>query len=865
MSTAIDPSVASGGHGGNIHLLTRNSASRNAIIDFSANINPLGPPPWLRNVISRAVSDVVHYPDPECYEFIQAVAARYTVAPQTIVAANGTTELLYQLPRMLKCRRAVVPVPSYIDYRKVMDLEGIEVVEFPLLPNNNFTLDCNALEEVLEDDDVVILGSPNNPTGTLIDSSKLSALAATLPHTTFVVDEAFLDFALEGQSVAGTAENIITLHSLTKFYAIPGIRLGFGIFPDLLADALKKILPPWSVNTIAQTVGSRLLSDHVYFDKTRSTVNTLRRQLFKELRCMDALEVFPSSANYHLVRITTALKADELCNKLLQRNVVPNIAIRVCSNYSGLDNSYFRVAVRDKEDNEKLIEALNAVFVHSKRPRVAPGHHHKSLMVQGTSSNAGKSVIVAALCRILVQDGYRVAPFKAQNMSLNSFVTHDGMEMGRAQVVQAQAAKLAPDVRMNPILLKPNSDVGSQVIVHGSPVGNMSVYEYLKYKTKAAAQAHQSYDSLAADFDVVLLEGAGSPGEVNLKNHDIVNMRMAQYAKSPVLLVGDIDRGGVYASFAGTMEVMEEWERKLIGGFLVNRFRGDESLLHSAHEYIYNLTGKPVLGTIPNINDLGIPEEDSVSFKAGKLQKKRPSGDHVEIALINLPHISNFTDIEPFVDEPDVYLKIVSSPSELGNPDSIILPGSKNVVGDLGFLQQTGLDDAIVEKAVNGIETVGICGGYQMLGHTIHDPYRIESDAKNVSALGLLPIDTTLARHKTLTRKAGKHLPTGLDVHGYEIHHGLSNGVTQPLLKFDDKTNCGTCHDNLAIWGAYLHGIFDADIFRRSFIDKLRKRKGLEGTGRIAAPYNLERAFDTLADVVRKSIDMDTVYSLIHK
>lgn len=861
----MDPTAASGGHGGNIHMLARNSTSRDTLMDFSANINPLGPPAWLRNVISRAVSDVVHYPDPECYEFVQAVGARYNVAPQTIVAANGTTELLYQLPRILHCKRAIIPVPSYIDYRKVMDLEGIEVVEFPLVPDNNFTLDCKALEGMLHDDDVVILGSPNNPTGNLVNSSTLSALAATFPHTTFVIDEAFLDFVLEGQSVAGTAENIITLHSLTKFYAIPGIRLGFGIFPRSLADALKRILPPWSVNTIAQNVGARLFGDEDYFEKTRSTVNQLRRQQFERLRCIDALDVFPSSANYHLIRITTALKADELCKRLLQRERGPNIAIRVCGNYSGLDNSYFRVAVRDQEDNERLVDALNMVFASNTRRQAAPVHRQKSLMIQGTSSNAGKSVIVAALCRILVQDGYRVAPFKAQNMSLNSFVTLDGSEMGRAQVVQAQAAKLAPDVRMNPILLKPNSDVGSQVIVHGSPVANMSVMEYLKYKTTAAAKAHESYDSLADEFDVLVLEGAGSPGEVNLKKHDIVNMHMAQYAKSPVLLVGDIDRGGVYASFAGTMEVMEEWERKLVGGFLVNRFRGDASLLHSAHEYIFDLTGKPVLGTIPNIHDLGIPEEDSVSFKAGKLQKKRPHGEHVEIALINLPHISNFTDIEPFIDEPDVYLKIINSPSELGTPDSIIVPGSKNVVGDLAFLQRTGLNDAIVKNAANGVEIVGICGGYQILGQTIHDPYRIESDARSVSALRLLPLDTTLARHKTLTRKTGRHLATGLDVHGYEIHHGLSSGVTTPLLTFDDGTNCGTSHESLAIWGAYLHGIFDADIFRRSFIDGLRKRKGLEGLGRIAAPYNLERAFDTLAEVVRKSIDMDAVYSLLEK
>jgi cobyric acid synthase CobQ len=448
-------------------------------------------------------------------------------------------------------------------------------------------------------------------------------------------------------------------------------------------------------------------------------------------------------------------------------------------------------------------------------------------------------------------------------MSLNSFVTRDGLEMGRAQVVQAQAARLDPDVRMNPVLLKPNSDTGSQVIIGGRPVGNMDVLTYLRYKEKARQAARASYDSLAADYDVILLEGAGSPGEVNLKRHDIVNMGMARYARAPVLLVGDIDRGGVYASFVGTMEVLNEWERALVAGFVVNRFRGQASLLQSAHDYVAAHTGKEVLGVVPYLKNLGLPEEDSVSFKEGLFAADRPTDEHVEIAVISLPHISNFTDIEPLVAEPDVWLRVVERAEDLGDPQAIILPGSKNVIHDLAALRSCGLADAIRRKAEEGCEIVGICGGYQMLGDSIEDPLAIESNQDTIAGLGLLAMTTVLAADKKLTRQSGVHRESGQPVHGYEIHHGRSQTDLPSTLAFTDGAGCGAQDATGRIWGSYLHGIFDSDSFRRWFINRLRQRKGLMPLPGIPAPYDLEPAFDRLAATVRESVDMNRVYQLL--
>jgi cobyric acid synthase CobQ len=489
-------------------------------------------------------------------------------------------------------------------------------------------------------------------------------------------------------------------------------------------------------------------------------------------------------------------------------------------------------------------------------------------MLQGTSSNAGKSVLTAALGRIFLQDGFRVAPFKAQNMSLNSFVTRDGGEMGRAQVVQAQACRLDPEVRMNPVLLKPASDVGCQVIVNGKAVGNMSVDNYIRYKAVAREAAFTAYDSLAAEHEVMLLEGAGSPAEVNLKKHDIVNMGMARYAEAVVLLVGDIDRGGVFASFIGTLEVMSEWERKLVAGFVVNRFRGQASLLTDAFDYVEDFTGKPVLGTVPYIKEHGIPEEDSVSFKEGLYQRARPAGECVEIGVIDLPHIANFTDVEPFLAEPDVYLRIIRGAAELAaaGPElaALILPGSKNVMHDLHYLEQSGLAAGIRRLAAEGsTDIVGICGGFQMLGRDIADPFQLESSGGRIAALGILEMTTTLAAEKTLKRQTAIHLPSRLKVHGYEIHHGQTTSGHGRALRMADGSEGGAVSADGRIWGSYLHGIFDDDDFRRCFIDMWRSSRNLQPLGRVVAPYDLEPAFDRLADVVREALDIKALYRLL--
>jgi adenosylcobyric acid synthase len=542
--------------------------------------------------------------------------------------------------------------------------------------------------------------------------------------------------------------------------------------------------------------------------------------------------------------------------------LLEGVAIRVCANFDGLDNRFFRIAVRTAEENERLVNALEAAL--GLRRSARKQRKKPALMFQGTSSNAGKSVLTAAMCRILLQDGYRVAPFKSQNMSLNSFVTHNGGEMGRAQVVQAQACRLEPDVRMNPILLKPNTDTGSQVIVCGKPVGNMDVMEYVGYKPVAFDAAKDAYDSLADEFDVIVLEGAGSPGEVNLKHHDIVNMRMAQYAEAPVILVGDIDRGGVFASFVGTMEVLAEWERAQVAGFVVNKFRGKEDLLQDAMEYTLRHTRRPVFGVVPYFHNLGLPEEDSVTFKTGIFPDSSPSTDFVEIAVIDLPHISNFTDFDAFRLEPDVSLKVIRNARELNNPDAVILPGSKNVIGDLEYLRNNGIAERIGEIITNGKELIGICGGYQMIGSGIADPHHLESNGKTIAGLNFLDVTTILALEKTLTRSTAVHLESGLTVHGYEIHHGQSECCgTEPLVRQENGLVDGAKSSDGRIWGTYLHGIFDADAFRRWFIDRLRMRKGLEPRGTVCATYDLEPALDRLAETVRKSIRMQDMYRLM--
>lgn len=852
------------GHGGNLRRLQQMAGkSASEILDFSANINPQGFPDWLRPLISRGVSNLVHYPDPDNTALLDAAARRYGATPGELIAGNGSSELLYLLAQAARLTRAVIPVPSYADYARAATVAGMRVEPMVLQATDGFHLDMAQLGARLTAPAAVFIGHPNNPTGRVCDAKRFRVLAKAHPNSLFIVDEAFGDFVQDFDSLTTQRPaNVAVLLSLTKMFAIPGLRLGCAVADAALVARLRERQPPWSVNTMAQAAGAMACQDTDYVKYSQIMVSDLRHSLYAGLQSLACLTPFPSSANFILVRINPpAPDAAETADRLLKEC---GIAIRVCDNFEGLDARFFRIAVRTAPENERLLDALRrALTSRTVRPEA---RRTPALMFQGTSSNAGKSVMTAAFCRIFLQDGYSVAPFKAQNMSLNSFVTRDGLEMGRAQVVQAQACRIEPDARMNPVLLKPHSDTGSQVIIMGKPVGNMGAGEYIRYKPTAVEAVRNAYDTLAAEHDIIVLEGAGSPGEVNLKHHDIVNMTMARYAGAPVLLVGDIDRGGVFASFIGTLEVLAEWERALVAGFVVNRFRGKRDLLNDALTYMLRHTGRPVFGVVPYLAGINLPEEDSVTFKnCARTSRDSRSEDGVDIVVLDLPHISNFTDFDALGLEPDVCVRVIRSAADIGRPDALILPGSKSVVDDLAWVRRSGFPDALNALArARRCEIIGICGGYQMLGRTLADPHRVESGAGNVDALGLLDLCTVMAPDKTLTRVRGIHQVSGLPLQGYEIHHGQSaDNHLPPLIRRDDGMVIGAAGDSGLIWGTYLHGVFDADEFRRWFINRLRTRRGLTALNGIQRAYDLEPAFDRLADVVRREFNLPDIYRLM--
>ena len=485
----------------------------------------------------------------------------------------------------------------------------------------------------------------------------------------------------------------------------------------------------------------------------------------------------------------------------------------------------------------------------------------KTIMIQGTMSNAGKSLLAAGLCRVLKQDGYRVAPFKSQNMALNSFITKDGGEMGRAQVVQAEAAGIEPDVRMNPILLKPTTDVGSQVIVNGRVQGNMPAMEYYRRKRDFIPAVMEAYESLAREYDIIVIEGAGSPAEINLQENDIVNMGLARMVDAPVLLVGDIDPGGVFAQLYGTVALLEEDERRRIAGTIINKFRGDVSLLKPGLTMLEQLTGVPVLGVVPYTR-VNLDDEDS---QAPRLQQSAGTG-RIDIAVIRLPHISNFTDFAPLELHPELGVRYVAREKELGNPDLVILPGSKNTMGDLGWMRQNGLEMAIRRLHGNGMPVLGICGGYQMLGETLSDPDGVEHGG-TMNGMGLLPIHTVFSPEKIRTQtEATVCAFSDAAVQGYQIHMGRTDtGNLPPFCRLADGTVDGAVQDG--VFGTYLHGLFDSGELTTALADWLLERKGLDKSAMTLENHQdyQDRQIDILADAVRQSLDMDAIYNIMEE
>ena len=478
----------------------------------------------------------------------------------------------------------------------------------------------------------------------------------------------------------------------------------------------------------------------------------------------------------------------------------------------------------------------------------------KSLMIQGTCSNAGKSLLTAGLLRIFTQDGYNCAPFKSQNMALNSYITPEGFEMGRAQVMQAEACRKAPDVRMNPILLKPTGDMGSQVIVNGEVTGNQTAAEYYKTKHALRQPVMEAYRSLAEENDIIVIEGAGSPAEINLMEDDIVNMGMAAMADAPVIIAGDIDRGGVFASLAGTMMLLKDEDRPRVKGVIINKFRGDVGILRPGLEMLEDIIKVPVLGVVPYMK-VDVDDEDSLSSKL----RSEKGVDPVDVAVIRLPRISNFTDFDPLERVEGIGVRYVNSVHELGDPDLVIIPGTKNTMGDLEWMRESGLETQVKKYASKGKPVFGICGGYQILGRTISDPGHVEHGG-TMRGMELLPIDTVFEGDKVraaeegiLSRVDGMFsLLSGLPYKGYEIHMGVSGA-------------CGNIINSGNVYGTYIHGIFDKEEPLRAVAEALFRAKGLDpdSVRAMDADSYKQEQYDILADELRKALDMDKIYEIV--
>jgi cobyric acid synthase CobQ/L-threonine-O-3-phosphate decarboxylase len=948
------------GHGGDLTTAAALFGKpEGGFLDFSSNMNPFGPPEAVGRLLAEKWRELARYPDPASRGLIRAIARACGVPEECVVAGNGAAELIDLAVRVRAPRAAGIVRPSFSEYEEAVRKAGGDIVDILLRKEDGFALREETVRQAAERTDLLIIGHPNNPTGRLADPELLKRLARSGKR--IIVDEAFIDFVPDEEAVslirlAAETEGLAVIRSLTKFYAIPGARLGFMVASPEFIRAVRMLQVPWSVNAAAQWIGEAVLEEREYAERTRRWLADERPWLAARLESV-GLTVYPSDANFLLVSIPSAYGAD--AKQLQQAMGEKGVLIRDASLFPGLDPSYFRLAVRTRAENEAMLECLVASLeaikseaasggrrrtpepasadngekrsdaanlsneadpsaaspanemrtadadTASPAANPAPGANQGSeqmartasriqaleqaeerlaptIMLQGTSSDVGKSVMAAALCRIFTQDGLKTAPFKSQNMSLNSYVTPDGKEIGRAQGMQADACRIPASTDMNPILLKPSKDMVAQVVVHGKPLRDYDARAYREtYLPTAESIVREALGRLRRRYDVVVIEGAGSPAEVNLKDRDIVNMRLAGWADAPVILVADIDKGGVFASIVGTMEILTPEERERVKGFIINKFRGDVSLLKPGLDWLEQRTGKPVLGVIPYLREIGLEDEDSASLDDKTRHQSagsRSGPGQVDIAVIRLPRISNFTDFDPLFEEKDAHVRYISRPEDWGEPDAVIIPGSKNTIEDLRFLRESGFEPLILRHAAQGGRLVGICAGYQMLGRRLMDPQRIESDTEMMDGLGFFPSQTVFTPDKRTERVLGTaRWPDGTEsfVEGYEIHMGRTEFLEPAVQPFsirihDDPDEPPYYHLDGAVtpdgkvWGTYMHGIFHNDKLRRQWLNAVRADKGwLPLEEELVYNSKREEAFDRLAAHVRAHLDMGAIYAMI--
>lgn len=863
-------------HGGSLEKLKLGNKDFAVEYDFSVNINPLGFPPVLNKILLNADKYISDYPPVEPVSAEKAIAGYLGKKTANIILANGGTEIFNLILMALKPKLTAWCIPTYSGYGELCSKHSLDFQTLPMLKKNLlFSIDFKGLGKLKPD--LVFICNPNNPTGQLTRASVILEFAEKNPGTYLAVDESFMDFYKESDKYSlidrALPENIIIIKSLTKTFATAGLRMGYAYGSKTLIDRIKNYRQPWTVNGLAQAVIPYLFEDKAYLQESRLAVAEMRNFMMKQLSTVKELSAHPSETNFVLCEIKKAarLDADNLRLKLLEKGIF----VRSCSTINGLGGNYIRLAVRPQSETEVLIREFKNIFGYKSAP-LKNNARTKALMIVGTASNSGKSIVASAFCRYYANKGIKVAPFKAQNMALNSFVTPEGCEIGRAQAVQAQACRIEPESEMNPVLLKPLGDSTSQVIVNGKPFKVLSAVEYYKNKNAISRKAFDAYDRLKARYDMIVLEGAGSPTEINLLNEDFVNMRMAEYAEACTILVADIDRGGVFASIFGTIKLLPPKWRKLIKGIIINKFRGDKRLLDSGIKEIEDLTGIPVLGVLPYIKDLAIEEEDSLGLE--KRAQSHSAESAVNIAVIRLPRMSNYTDFMPFENIEGVNLSYVSSLNDIGEPDLVFIPGTKNTIADMIWLKENGFAKFFNLARKKGTPIIGICGGFQILGETILDPHGVEGKVKEISGLGLLPLKTTLAREKELAQVSGyvgdiPFLAEKTKFTGYEIHAGvteiLDRKAAVPPLHITArragrvKEDAGSVDGN--IFGCYVHGFFDNPEITSQLLNWLYSRKGKLNVK--AKPVTMdvnaarEEAFERLAVALAENLNMKLLNS----
>ncbi len=890
--------------------------------DFSVSLNPLGPPDAVRQAILQDPDCMILYPDPACRSLREALSRETGVPASHIVCGNGSSDLIYRICSVCGFRKVLLAVPCFSEYERALQSNDCEISYIYTDRSRGFVLHGEYLD-CGDGYDAIFVSNPVNPSGCVMDTEEMDRLLSWCEETgtVLVVDECFLDFVnpkkvdyayrffrhyvndpAAGEDDSGITEeapeipDVIAIRSFTKSFALAGLRIGYALFTDReMAEETEAFGPPWNVSGPAQAAGLAAAESGRYLEETRSYVSAERAYLLQGLR-QCGLEAVTGETNYILFR------GPVLLGRALSEQ---GIRVRDCSDFNGLADRggkrYYRIGVLQHEANEALLEALPLCLENSRRAA--------SVMIQGTMSNAGKSVIAAGLCRIFSQDGYRTAPFKSQNMALNSYITADGCEIGRAQAVQAEAAGVEPSGDMNPVLLKPTTDEGSQVIVNGKSRGNMKAQEYFGYKKQLVPEIMAAYDRLAAEQDIIVIEGAGSPVELNLLEGDIVNMGLAARTGSPVILVGDIDRGGIFAQLTGTLNLLNEEDRNRVVGVIINKFRGDLTLFEKGRAMTEELCGVPVLGVVPYM-DLDIDDEDSLSERfarsapAGSSKAAadgpgpaEPSGGterrDLQICVIRLPRISNYSDLTALGSVPGVQVRYVNRPEELDEADAIIIPGTKSTISDLRWMNERGLSDAVWLSSLAGVPVIGICGGFQMLGRIIRDPLCVESQEMEIRGIGLLPIETDYEDAKVTRQTCGTVAGLvgeledlqGAEVRGYEIHMGRSRIMNQaepavfsaggqeqldadllaaswneeingepswvnrlqeqfqpddgwleditPFCQLEDGSFDGCVSGNVI--GTYLHGLFDSAAFTERFLEILSRRAGMEPAGSAAA------------------------------